>query len=641
MSIFEKAKWIWHTNEDTPDDYGEFYSTLDYAVGDAELFIAADSNYAVYINGSLCACGQYADFPHDKVYDKINITDSLTKGKNHIAILVWYYGIGTTLVYYKGKAGLCYEIKLDGKAEVYSSEKTLSRRSRAYECGRKKSITSQLGLSFHYDASCEDDWKSGELDGFSESFLADISAPLRERPIKRLDFSNFKEAKLLKTLENGHILFDLGINTVGFWEIELEADRKTHVTLSYGEHIMDGYVRQIIDNRDFSVELTVGDGNTEYLNPFRRLGARYLEIWTDFPVKIKKIGLRETVYPLTSLPRPTLTEKENEIYDICERSLKLCMHEHYEDCPWREQALYCMDSRNQMLCGYYAFGEFEFPRACLKLIASDNRPDGLLNICAPSSSILAIPSFSLHYFIECAEYLLYSKDKQFISEIYPKLVSIIEVFLKKMEENGGLVPPFKEKGCWNFYEWSQGLSSSLHNEPPSYPDVLLNSLLSIALQKMAYMTKEIGLSDIYTQKADALNKNIKAKFYDKEAGLFKNWDMVAEYNYSVLGNSLAILAGIVSDEEAAQIAQKMCEDKSLTPISLSMRCFFNDALLKVDREKYTNFIFECIEHEYRPMVEAGIGTVWEHGISENTTKASSLCHGWSALPIYYYHLLRK
>ena len=39
-----------------------------------------------------------------------------------------------------------------------------------------------------------------------------------------------------------------------------------------------------------------------------------------------------------------------------------------------------MDSRNQMLCGYYAFGEFEFPRACLKLIASDNRPDGLLNI---------------------------------------------------------------------------------------------------------------------------------------------------------------------------------------------------------------------------------------------------------------------
>lgn len=44
-----------------------------------------------------------------------------------------------------------------------------------------------------------------------------------------------------------------------------------------------------------------------------------------------------------------------KIYDVSVYTLKCCMHEHYEDCPWREQALYTMDSRNQMLCGYYAF----------------------------------------------------------------------------------------------------------------------------------------------------------------------------------------------------------------------------------------------------------------------------------------------
>lgn len=36
------------------------------------------------------------------------------------------------------------------------------------------------------------------------------------------------------------------------------------------------------------------------------------------------------------------------------------MHEHYEDYPWREQALYAFDSRNQALYGYYAFGNYDF-----------------------------------------------------------------------------------------------------------------------------------------------------------------------------------------------------------------------------------------------------------------------------------------
>ena len=58
----------------------------------------------------------------------------------------------------------------------------------------------------------------------------------------------------------------------------------------------------------------------------------------------------------------------NKIYDVSKRTLHLCMHEHYEDCPQREQALYGMDSRNQMLCGYYAFGETKMPRASIELL---------------------------------------------------------------------------------------------------------------------------------------------------------------------------------------------------------------------------------------------------------------------------------
>ena len=41
------------------------------------------------------------------------------------------------------------------------------------------------------------------------------------------------------------------------------------------------------------------------------------------------------------------------------------------------------------------------------------------------------------------------------------------------------------------------------------------------------------------------------------------------------------------------------------------------------------------------MVELGLGTVWETEQGEaDFHNAGSLCHGWSALPIYYYHILK-
>ena len=87
------------------------------------------------------------------------------------------------------------------------------------------------------------------------------------------------------------------------------------------------------------------------------------------------------------------------------------MHDHYEDTPWREQALYAMDSRNQMLCGYHAFGEYAFPCANLLLMSKAERKDGLLSICFPNADELTIPSFTLHYFTAVEEYTAYSGDK--------------------------------------------------------------------------------------------------------------------------------------------------------------------------------------------------------------------------------------
>ncbi len=646
-NILEHAKWIWCKKEAGADEYGEFYADFVYQGGDLTVNISADSNYALYLNGKLAAFGQYADFPYDKIYDTVDIAPYAKIGKNHLAIVVWYYGITTTSVYYKGNAALLFDVLSGENVLAKSDENTLSRMSPAYENHKEKSITGQLGLSFSYLATKEDNWKMGELSGFERSTLVCQTLPLRKRPCEKLVLEEHRQGKEIKRITDTDVIYDLGTNEVGFLSLDIESETEQKLVIAYGEHLADGVVRQKIGSRDFSVVVTVKKGKTIYTNPFRRLGCRYLEVKAENPFVLSKIAIVPTMYPVIEQKRPPLTKEETEIYDICVRTLRLCMHEHYEDCPWREQALYCMDSRNQMLLGYYAFNEYRFSRANLELISKDDRPDGLLSICYPITQNLVIPSFSLHYFTECAEYLTYSGDKEFLREIYPKLQSIMKTFLSRLTEEN-IIFPFGEAKefrfdskmtYWNFYEWCPGLDGL--KTDLSKPDLILNALLSIALENMAKISVAIGKEDCYTAVRNRLNNAIYQTFYSEKSGIFM--DRRGEDRASKLGNSLAILCGAADHTMAKALCQKLTEKQTdLTLISLSMQCFLYDALLKVDAALYKDFILSDIEKNYRPMVEYGTGTVWETEKGEGDFgKAGSLCHGWSAIPIYYYHILKN
>ena len=138
---------------------------------------------------------------------------------------------------------------------------------------------------------------------------------------------------------------------------------------------------------------------------------------------------------------------------------------------------------------------------------------------------------------------------------------------------------------------------------------------------------------------ESVREGIRKHLFDAERGLYKIADdrtLVGQ-----LGNALAVLCGAAAGKIAEDICEKAIADAEMTPVSVSMQCFLFDALLQVDRIKYAPYILERIEQTYRPMVERGIGTVWETERGEaDFGNAGSLCHGWSAMPIYYYHLLK-
>ena len=614
-----EGKWIWVGEEAAPDTYADFKDAFLWEAGACSVRISADSNYALFVNGALAGFSQYSDFPWHKFYNEHDVTPFLRKGENEVRITVWYYG-EENFSYFVGRPRLWYEILCEGNAIAASSEKTLAREAEGYVGGRRQRITSQLGFSFCYDFTK----RGGD---FAPAVLTEAPGTLQKRPLQNISFGEFVPGR-----EVAPRIYDLGRETVGFLRIRFRAKRGKVLTLSYGEHLTDGAVRRRIHTRDFSVSLIADGEETEYVNPFRRIGGRYLEV--EGEGEILSVGLVPTDYPF--VPRRVTFEdrRRQRIYDTAVRTLILCHHEHYEDCPWREQGLYGLDGRLQMLFGYHAFRNPECQRASLALFCLYQNKDGLLPICSPTANDeVLIPSFSLFFLIAMREYLFYAGDPSLAREHLGVLRGMISYFRGHMRD--GLVR--KDPAYWNFYEWSENLDGKNKTEDT---DLMINCVFSLALENMAQILdalREQEEAEECRLLRKELNERIARTFYDEEAGMFR---MFPTFFFSECANAFAILSGAAKGEVAEKLAAKIAKGEVPNPATLSMKAFKYDALLRVDRERYAEGILGEIDTVFGRMLDAGATSFWETEKGEaDFDGAGSLCHGWSALPVYFYSIL--
>ena len=620
---FKNSSWIWISDSAGADEYGEFIGSFVADESRATCRISCDGDYVLYINGKYIASNQYGDYEHYKIYDEIDITPHLRNGENKMQVLVWHYGIDSQR-YKKADAGVIFELEQEGVVLLSSNEKILCKKSSKYLSGYCKEITSQLGLSFLYDASKE------EIDEWVGATVVDKFCSLYPRPAKKLELLPQKDIKILCS-EGNYYLIDLGEETVGLPTLDITSESSQKILVTWGEDLQGGHVRRRIGNRDFSFEYIAKEGRNQYTNYMLRLGCRYMELYAEAPIELNYLGLIPQIYPVTERSIKKENELDGRIYDLCVRTLKLCMMEHYVDTPWREQCLYAFDSRNQMLCGYTAFedGNAEYARANLLLMGKDRRQSGLLSICSPCGMELEIPSFSLYYFIAVREYIDYTGDISLGEEVYQKLVSIAEVFLKN--RSNGLITRFSDKTQWNFYDWSKYLEGKLFECDSAIPDLIINCLFVIALENMRVISQKTGKLFPFESVIGEIKARANEEFYDSSAGAYSLTRSGKEF--TVLGNSLAILAGVA--ENASDICEKIVEG-SILDCSLSMRCFKYDALIMTDKIRFKPYITEEIRRDYGRMLEQGATSVWE--TSEGASafgNAGSLCHGWSAIPICY------
>lgn len=685
MQYFKEAQWIWCADAAEVNAYAVFTHEFDLneSVRPSTLRISADSQYFVRINDKTVGLGQYADYPEYKVFDEYDVADFLLPGKNILKIIGYCTGTASS-VYRPGVAGVLYEITAGDKVIVCSHPGVPCAPHSRYRSGQIENITGQLGYTFDYD-------ENGEPIEEQPAIAVNGSTNLYPRPVKKLNILPRKEFSLvtcgiwfdqasgtpaqrmqynpiayrsLNSLTNLndnptfpcgdgvlfhaeegdgiYLLLDAGGETAGLLEMELETETGCEVLIGWGEHIDDLRLRTAVGGRNFGARYITKPGRRRFTHPFKRSGLRYIQLFIrSRSVRLFYAGVWPTVYPLSSVPSfKTADRLHSKIYDVCRETLVNCLHEHYEDCPWREQALYAMDSRNQMLCGYYAFGEYDMPRESIRLLALSIREDNLLELCAPARIKITIPSFSAMFVVELQEYLLFSGDKAFAREMLPVAKQIADGFLARRNADG-LIPKWEGAAYWNFYEWQPYLEGHmLHPDDcePGRVDAPMNAFAILALSRLASLMDMLGEDgSCYSEAADALRKATHERFWNEQNGMYYSFaNSSKRWHGAQLTQALAVYAGVCPDGCIDRVLPRLTDD-SLVPVTLAYSIFQFDALM-TRPETYSRWVFDHVADVWGDMLFHNATTFWEtiKGACD-FANAGSLCHGWSAVPLYLYH----
>jgi hypothetical protein len=433
---------------------------------------------------------------------------------------------------------------------------------------------------------------------------------------------------------NGYfVICDTGEPLAGLLTFSVTAPAGAVLDISHGEHLDDGRVRCNPGRRNFTDRYICAEGFNSFTFPFRRVSGKYIEI------HITETGGRNLtlhyagIIPLDApLPQrgeffkcgDALAEK---VHEAAVRTLHLCMHDHYEDCPWREQALYSYDSRNQALYGYYLWGNYAFAAASFDLLGAGLRDDGFLELCAPARVPVVIPMFSFAWIAELYEHYLHSGDASLIERHKGRINSIIEKALSNRDSATGLCLTAKDDYLWHFYEWTDGLDGGRKPRDGFVLQAGYNIYLCEALRAAGFNAE-----------ADALKKSINSVFWDEQEGLYASWinPDSSRGGFHEHIQAVALFNGLPDESMSVSAAEKIISGKT-PPITTGAMCYLLRAMMDISPETRAA-VSRRIAGTFEPMVLGGSLTLWETAAGANDfSGAGSLCHGWSSIPAYYYN----
>lgn len=364
---------------------------------------------------------------------------------------------------------------------------------------------------------------------------------------------------------------------------------------------------------------------------FRTFRFIRLEITTaEEPVAVARFDYTETGYPLEVRTSIQTSDPELEaIWEMSERTLRRCMHETYEDCPFYEQLQYAMDSRAQILYTYAVAADDRLARKCMDDFRRSQRYDGLINCSYPNYGPNVIPGFSIYYILMLHDHMMYFGDREMLEQFMPSVEGILN-FFHRHRENGLVqkVGGLNGGRFWSFIDWTPEWDETTGVPPATLSGpITMESLLYImGLQAAADIFSYLGEAEraaMYRERAEGVKAAVRESCTGED-GMLRDGPGIDQYSQHP--QVFAVLTDTLDREDAKKNLEKTLRSpEKYAQCSVAMAYYLFRALEKAGLYEWSTQYWNI----WKRMLAKGATTCVEDEVGER-----SECHAWGALMLY-------
>ena len=658
-----KAAGIEPARQIVPAWFG-FSTHVDAVPEKCEIEITGRSQFKLFVNGRSLLFGPCRSAKDVAYYDTIDIAPYLCAGENRIVMQVFSYPENPSMTDREAQGpNYCYgdndgpAVCIDGAIgdrdpgdpenwRVWLDEGQGFNAYETFLLGANETVDGAKALSNPLLAG---QWEDPRILKAAyaqimqyDPFGARRGKTFEPRPVpllyrKEKAFPGWQK-KTIPAHSSERFIVDAGELTTAWFRIGFAGGKGAKVQIMYAE----SYYQRGEDGKKYKAvrddesgfidgvydEYTVG-GDTVY-EPFRFRTFRFVQISAETGEEALTIlpqNYIETAYPLNNCRKPDFTDPRKEkLYDVAFRTLQLCAHDTYEDCPYYEQLMYACDTRLEILFTYAATDDLALPRQAIRLFGSSLLSSGFTQARFPSREEQIIPAFALYFVLMLDDYAGHTGDLDFVRPYIPAAEKIIETFLARRCESGLLAP----QGYWDYFDWTKRWAEkNIANTPTAVTDgesALQNLFFVYAVQSFCRILPRYGRSDLaeyYREECNKLLRLVESTCWNEEKGLYREGPRTEEYSQH--SQIYAVLTGLAEGERARSMMEKVLDDRSLVPCSFMQQFYLFRALEKVGMYDRTEDLWQA----WQEFIDLHCST-----FPETPFDPRSDCHAWSALPLY-------
>ncbi|TMI74483.1 MAG: alpha-rhamnosidase [Bacteroidetes bacterium] len=434
-----------------------------------------------------------------------------------------------------------------------------------------------------------------------------------------------KNSPVTTTKGNKSLFVDFGKETFGF--IRLHGLKgKGKLSVYYGESREEALSADHCETLDrLDVNNTIKKEETLGLSK----AFRYINVQYEGTVSLDSVSMLYEYADVKERGSFRCNDEEiNKIYEVAKYTFHLNTREFFIDGIKRDRWVWSGDAYQSYLMNYYLYFDNEtVTRTLLALRGKD----------PVTAHINTIMDYTFYWFLGIYDYYLYTGDKTFIQQFYPRMQSLMEYCIGRRDENGlmkGL------PGDWIFIDWAAGLSKK---GEVSFEQLLLARSLETMGLCAGIADDATGVAR-YKKLSEELRKKLFELYWNenKQALVHSRVDGKQTDNVTRYSNMFSIFFNYFNESQKQAVKKSVLLNENIQKITTPyMRFYELEALCAMGEQSY---VLKEMKDYWGGMLKLGATSFWEeynpgkkgaeHYSMYGREFGKSLCHAWGASPIY-------